>query len=234
MNKRKIILLIIGTLIIINVSIVSYKLYLYSHAQTGVTKGEFIINNQSSAKHNMIANLQMENSDTVAYLKVNGTNIDYPVMQSNDNDFYLKHDFNKNAVFAGSVFLDYRNDIEKIDKNNIIYAHAMNNGTMFGSLKNILTDEWLNNKDNHIITLINSSGVQKFEVISVYYIPVTNDYLYVNFDSDEEFLAFEEKMINRSMYDFGAKPNKNDKLLSLSTCKQHVERIVLHARLITD
>ena len=234
MNKRKVVLLVIGTLILINISIVSYKLYLFSHADEVSHKNEIIINNQTSLKHNMLANLQLENSDTVAYLKVNGTNIDYPVMQGADNDFYLKHDFNKNAVFAGSVFLDYRNDIDKIDKNNIIYAHAMNNGSMFGSLKNILTDEWLNNKDNHIITLINSNGVQKFEVISVYYIPVTNDYLYVNFNSDEDFLAFEQKMIDRSIYDFGAKANKDDKLLSLSTCKQHVERIVLHARLITD
>lgn len=234
MNKRKVVLLVIGTLILINISIVSYKLYLFSHANEVSHKNEIVINNQTSLKHNMLANLQLENSDTVAYLKVNGTNIDYPVMQSGDNDFYLKHDFNKNAVFAGSVFLDYRNDINKIDKNNIIYAHAMNNGTMFGSLKNILTDEWLNNKDNHIITLINSNGVQKFEVISVYYIPVTNDYLYVNFNSDEDFMKFEQKMIDRSIYDFGAKANKDDKLLSLSTCKQHVERIVLHARLITD
>ena len=234
MDKRKTALLIIGTLILINISIVSYKLYLFSRASKETITHEFIINNNNAQKHNLLGSLQLENSDTVAYLKVNGTNIDYPVMQGADNDFYLKHDFNKNSVFAGSVFLDYRNNIDEIDKNNIIYAHAMNNGTMFGSLKNILTDEWLNNKDNHIITLINSNGIQKFEVISVYYIPVTNDYLHVKFNSDEEFLAFEEKMINRSIYDFGAKPNKDDKLLSLSTCKQHVERIVLHARLITD
>ena len=234
MDKRKTALLIIGTLILINISIVSYKLYLFSHASKETVTHKFIINNNNAQKHNLLGSLQLENSDTVAYLKVNGTNIDYPVMQGADNDFYLKHDFNKNSVFAGSVFLDYRNNIDEIDKNNIIYAHAMNNGTMFGSLKNILTDEWLNNKDNHIITLINSNGIQKFEVISVYYIPVTNDYLHVKFNSDEEFLAFEEKMINRSIYDFGAKPNKDDKLLSLSTCKQHVERIVLHARLITD
>ena len=234
MDKRKTALLIIGTLILINISIVSYKLYLFSHASKETVTHEFIVNNNNAQKHNLLGSLQLENSDTVAYLKVKGTNIDYPVMQGADNDFYLKHDFNKNSVFAGSVFLDYRNNIDEIDKNNIIYAHAMNNGTMFGSLKNILTDEWLNNKDNHIITLINSNGIQKFEVISVYYIPVTNDYLHVKFNSDEEFLAFEEKMINRSIYDFGAKPNKDDKLLSLSTCKQHVERIVLHARLITD
>ena len=110
----------------------------------------------------------------------------------------------------------------------------MNNGTMFGSLKNVLTDEWLNNSSNHIIELNTPNGLTKWQVFSVYYIPVTNDYLKVFFTSDEDFLSFENMLINRSIKNFGIPANKDDKILTLSTCKQHVQRIVVHAKLITE
>lgn len=233
-NKRNITLMILGFLIVLNICIVGYRLYKYSPPE--VKTKEYIVLNTTNkdSDYNVVNILKTLNPDTVGYLRVKGTNIDYPVMQGADNDFYLSHDFNKNYLFAGSVFLDYRNDLSTLNKNNIIYAHAMNNGSMFGSLKNVLTNEWHQNKDNYIIELTTTEGIKKFEVISSYVIPVTNDYLYVNFDSDQKFIDFETKMINRSQYDYGAKPNKNDKLITLSTCMNHVNRVVVHARLITD
>ena len=83
----------------------------------------------------------------------NGTNINYPYVQTTDNDYYLTHAFNKTRNSAGWVFLDYRNNPDLSDKNNIIYAHGRYDNTMFGTLKNALTNGWLKNKDNFVIKL---------------------------------------------------------------------------------
>ena len=93
------------------------------------------------------------NDETKGWIKVNGTNINYPFVQTNNNDYYLTHSYNKSYNQAGWVFMDYRNDTENLDRNTILYAHGMNNKTMFGSLRNILSSSWYNNTDNHIIKL---------------------------------------------------------------------------------
>ena len=93
------------------------------------------------------------NNETKGWIQVNGTNINYPFVQTTNNDYYLTHSYNKSYNQAGWVFMDYRNDTENLDKNTILYAHGMNNKTMFGSLRNILSSSWYNNTDNHIIKL---------------------------------------------------------------------------------
>ena len=82
--------------------------------------------------------LKKINSSTKGWIQVNGTNINYPFVQSIDNDYYLNHTFNRTINQAGWVFLDYRNDINNLSKNTILYAHGRLDKTMFGSLKNIL------------------------------------------------------------------------------------------------
>lgn len=235
MKKRNILTIIILVLAIVDALFITQSIY-KSSIQNSVENTQYKVKNMTvtnrKPNENYVDLLKNINHDTVGYLKVNGTNIDYPVVQSNDNDYYLHHTFDGKTSDSGAVFLDYRNDLRKLDKNNIIYAHAMLNGTQFGTLRRIVSPEWLSNKDNLTITLMNEDRTMKFEVISVYSIPVTNDYLYTKFNSDEAFLEFEEKMINRSIHDFGVTPNKDDKLLTLSTCKANNERYVLHARLI--
>ena len=233
MKNKNNIILIACILIIIILLIIGFKMH-KDQKETEHIINEYTVSNNTSDENTFISILRQENSDTVGYIVVKGTNIDYPVVQSNDNSYYLSHSFDKSEKFAGWVFLDYRNNLDTIDKNNIIYGHAMNNGTMFGSLKNVLTDEWLNNSANHIIELNKPNGLTKWQVFSVYYIPVTNDYLKVFFSSDEDFLSFENMLINRSIKDFGLPANKDDKILTLSTCKQHVQRIVVHAKLISE
>ena len=78
-----------------------------------------------------------KNPDTVAWIQVKGTNINYPVVQTTNNTYYLNHAFDKTSNEAGWVFMDYRNDSINFDSNTILYAHSRINGTMFGSLKNI-------------------------------------------------------------------------------------------------
>ncbi len=172
------------------------------------------------------------NSDTKGWLQVNGTNINYPFVQTTDNEYYLKKDFNQKNNSAGWVYLDYRNDISNLDRNTILYAHGRQNGTMFGSLKNIFKSDWFNDTNNHVIKLSTLTENTLWQVFSVYHIPTTSDYLKTEFNSDTEFLEFIQMLENRSQYDFNVEFNAADKILTLSTCYNDAERVVLHAKLI--
>lgn len=176
--------------------------------------------------------LKKINSSTIGWIQVNGTNINYPFVQTNDNKYYLTHTFNKSYNSAGWVFLDYRNNINELDKNTIIYAHGRYDSTMFGSLKNILSSGWLNNKNNYVVKLSSEKENTLWQVFSVYRIPTTSDYIHVNFTSNTEFKKWASILVNRSAYNFNTSVNENDFILTLSTCYNKNEKVVLHAKLI--
>ena len=172
------------------------------------------------------------NSDTVGFIKVNNTNINYPVVQTDNNDFYLTHAFDKSKNGGGWVYLDYRNDIDNLKHNTIIYAHGRQNNTMFGSLKNVVKPEWYQNNSNHVINISTPSIDSLWQVVSVYTIPTETYYLTTNFGSEENHQKFIETVVGRSVYNFNTQVNTNDKLLTLSTCLNDDVKIVLHAKLI--
>ena len=176
--------------------------------------------------------LKKINNDTVGWIQVNGTNINYPFVQTNDNTYYLKKDFNKKYNSAGWVFMDYRNNISNFDKNTILYAHGRVDGTMFGSLKNIIKSNWYNDKSNHVVKLSTEYENTLWQVFSIYRIPQTSDYLNINFSSDEKYEKFLSLLKSRSEYQFEVDLNKDDKILTLSTCYKESDRVVLHAKLI--
>ncbi len=176
-------------------------------------------------------NLKKINNDIKGWIKVNGTNVNYPFVQTNDNVFYLNHTLDKTSNGGGWLFLDYRNNIFN-DKNTIIYGHGRVNKTMFGSLKNILDNNWLNNKDNFVVKLSTENELTLWQIFSVYKIPTTNDYLQIKFDSDSEYETFINKLINRSEYYFNTSINTNDNILTLSTCYNNNDKLVVHAKLI--
>lgn len=172
------------------------------------------------------------NDSTVGWIQVGGTNINYPFVQTIDNEYYLNHTFDKSYNSAGWVFMDYRNDKEDYDRNTIIYAHGRLDNTMFGSLRKVLTNGWLNNIENYIIKLSTETENTLWQVFSVYRIPTTNDYLKIEFSNDENFLSFANMLLNRSAFNFNTIINKNDKILTLSTCYNDNDKVVLHAKLI--
>ena len=176
--------------------------------------------------------LKKINSNTKGWIQVNGTNINYPFVQAKDNKYYLTHSFDKSYNSAGWVFLDYRNNIEDLNKNTIIYAHGRLDVTMFGSLKNILKSGWLDNSDNYVVKLSTQNENTLWQVFSVYRIPTTNDYIKVNFNSNEEFKEWALMLMNRSAYNFNTTISENDTILTLSTCYDNDEKVVLHAKLI--
>ena len=176
--------------------------------------------------------LKTINSDTKGWIQVLGTNINYPFVQASDNDFYLNHSFDKSNNDAGWLFLDYRNNVENFDTNTIIYGHSRLDKTMFGTLKNVFTNGWLDDINNHVIRLSTEYENTLWQVFSVYKIPTTNDYLYNNFNNNKDYINFINLIKGRSSYDFNTSVNENDKILTLSTCYGNSDKVVMHAKLI--
>lgn len=177
--------------------------------------------------------LKEKNSDIVAWLKVNGTNIETTVVKTTDNDYYLTHNFNKEYNAAGWIFADYKNKVDGTDKNLVIYGHNMRDNSMFGSLKWVINEDWYNNEDNKYITLITENETQVYEVFSVYQIEKEDYYIQTNFDTEKEFNTFAQTIKKRSKKDFNVDVNKEDTILTLSTCANNNKyRVVLHAKKI--
>lgn len=177
-----------------------------------------------------INKLKTFNPDTIGFIKVMGTNINYPFVQTLDNDYYLNRSYDKTYNNAGWIFLDYRNN-EFNDKNTIIYGHGRINGTMFGSLKDTLKSSWQNNKDNYIIKISTEKENSIWQIFSVYKIATTSDYLETSF-SDNEFESFISLIKERSSYNFETNVTNEDKVLTLSTCYNDNDKMVVHAKLI--
>lgn len=176
--------------------------------------------------------LKEQNNETIAYLKVNNTNINYVVVKTKDNDYYINHDFNKEYNVAGWIFADYKNNFDGNDKNIIIYGHNMKDGSMFAPLKEILTSNWQNNT-NKQITLITENNTITYEIFSSYTINPEEYYLKTNFKDDEAFLEFINTLKQRSFYDYNIDLNEKDNVLTLSTCTgTGNNRIVIHAKQI--
>ena len=179
-----------------------------------------------------INKLKEKNSDTVGWINVNNTNINYPYVQGKDNNYYLDHSFDKKYNEAGWVFLDYRNDKNLSNKNNILYAHSRLDKTMFGSLSKTLKSNWYNNKDNHIIRLSTEAENTMWQIFSVYKIPEETYYITTNFNSDNDYQKFLNTIKERSVHNFSTNLTTEDKILTLSTCYSDTERTVVHAKLI--
>ena len=190
-NIKKFLLIMLELLFIALIIYSAYQIYKW---YTENKKTSEILNNISRSvtvdKDNKpiidFKTLQEENSDMVAYLKVNGTDINYHVVKAKDNEFYLSHSFDKSISGAGWIYADYRNKLDGTDKNLIIYGHNRRDGSMFGTLKNILNKEWYENKDNLKISLNTENGEQMYEVFSIYQIEEEDYYIQTTF-KDKDF-----------------------------------------------
>lgn len=175
--------------------------------------------------------LKKINKNVAGWIKVNGTNINYPFVQASNNKYYLTHSFDNSWNSAGWVFLDSRNN-KTNNKNTIIYAHGRTDKTMFGSLKNVLSSSWQNNSNNYVIKISTEDENSLWQIFSTYHIPTTSDYLVTDFNTDHEFIEFVNKLIKRSSFDFNTTVNTTDNILTLSTCYNNSDKMVVHAKLI--
>ena len=189
-------------------------------------------NKDNENKYNIAFNkLKEKNEDSVGYIKVNGTDIAYVVVKGKDNSYYLSHNFEQKSNGAGWIFADFRNKLDGSDKNLIIYGHNRKDGSMFGSLKNVLNKDWYDNLENRKIIFITENEESIYEVFSVYSIEKEDYYIQTDF-YEGDFDKFVEKIKRRSIKEFGIEVGSEDKILTLSTCDTSSKyRVVLHAKL---
>ena len=169
-------------------------------------------------------NLYLENSDMVGWIQIEGTNIDYPVMQTPaDPNYYLKHDFEKHYTDYGCPFMQADCDALRPSDNLIIYGHNMKDGSMFADLAKYRNkDFWQNHKTVWFDTALGSCA---YEIFAVIHTTVQADaadafpfYRFVNAASPEDFADYVSACKARALYDTGISAEYGDKLLTLSTC----------------
>lgn len=173
------------------------------------------------------------NKDTVAWIYVKNTKINYPVVQSTRNNYYLWRDFNKKRNNYGWIFMDYRNNPNDLDQNTIIYGHNVKEGIMFGTMRTMMNPSWYNKEDNRLITFNTIDKKMQWLMFSTYRISATEDYLRTNFNSEEEFMEFINLIKSRSKKDFKVDIKPTDKILTMQTCSSNNTRNVVHAVLVS-
>lgn len=174
-----------------------------------------------------------ENNDTVGWIFVDNTNINYPVVQTTNNDYYLWHSFDKKYTDAGWIYMDYRNDSKEFDNNTIIYGHSRIDRSMFGTLRNATKKEWFNNKDNHIIKFSTPYENTMWQVFSSYTIEEETYYLKTKFSNTEDYSKWLNDMKKRSKFNYSTSVDTNDKIFTLSSCyTADGIRVAVHAKLI--
>lgn len=183
--------------------------------------------------------LYQKNKKLIGWLKIADTIIDYPVMQTSNNEYYLDHNYNQEYDKNGSLFLDYTCSIYPRSTNLIIYGHHMKSGQMFGQLQKYAKESYY--KDHKIIRFDTIYEKGTYEVMYVFRSQVYNVddlvfkyYQFINANSGKEFDSYMKEMAEMSLYDTGVKAEFGDSLITLSTCDNSQEdgRFVVVAKKI--
>ena len=185
--------------------------------------------NQQTERILKVQKLQEENSDIVGWLEIEGTSINYPVLQGTDNEYYMTHNYKKQKSKNGSIFLTKDYDWSIPSSNLLIYGHNLNNGTMFQELLKYEKEEFY--KEHPIIRFTTNKEDVEYEIISVfksrvYYKTEKNVfryYFFVNANSEVEYNEFVQNAKKASLYDIDKTAQFGDQLITLSTCSYHVE-----------
>ena len=161
------------------------------------------------------------NNDVVGILEIDNTDYIVPIMQANNNEYYLNHTPDGKENFMGSVYLDYRVDIDS-SKKLLIYGHNSSNVDMpFKILEEFYDKDYY---DNHKYVEITTSSIKKkYEIFSVYVETSDFSYMDITFENDDEFLKHIENLKSKSMYDTGVTLDNDDEILILQTCSEHPE-----------
>ncbi len=171
--------------------------------------------------------LKNVNSDVVAWIKIDGTEINYPVVKTTDNDYYLHRDINKEYNTCGWIFMDYKNSDDFIDKNTVIYGHNLKSGLMFEPLQKIINNEL---GTDITIEIYTETKKLTYKVFSSYTEEPEDYAIKSNIVTEEEQQEFITEMLKRSSTSYNIIPDKSDKVLTLSTCDSSGKnRILVHA-----
>ncbi|GGM38695.1 SrtB family sortase [Paraliobacillus quinghaiensis] len=174
------------------------------------------------------------NPSTVGWIRISNTPIDYPVVQGANNDYYLRNNFKNEKNKAGSIFMDYRNSPNSLDRNTIIYGHHMKDGSMFAGLTKYKEEEFL--LENPVIVFNSKYEELHWEIFSVYVTDTDFNYIKPDFETDVEFEGFLQTVKEKSLFSTDVDVNSEDKILTLSTCVYDFDdaRLVVQAKLIEN
>lgn len=167
------------------------------------------------------AGLKEINEDCVAWIYIEDTAINYPVVQGSDNSYYLKHLIDGKWNSSGCIFLDYRVNADISDRHSIIYGHHMKDGTMFSGLTKYKQQEYYESHPEGL--LITPERTYRIEFFAGYVASVEDPAWKVGFESDEDFKMWIKEAKKRSWFESPLSPAVNDKIVTLSTCSYEFE-----------
>jgi sortase B len=178
--------------------------------------------------------LLSENKETVGWIKIDNTHINYPVVRHSDNNYYLDKDFQKNTSAAGCIFMDYRNEIKPLDRNIILYGHNMKDMTMFRDLMLYNDKDFFLNNDKIIFHTLYQEST--WQVFSAYVAEPSYNYMITKFPEDKDFMKYINTIKTKSFYNKDVQVNAADHILTLSTCSYEFPdaRLVINGKLIEN
>ncbi|MGG7325825.1 class B sortase [Clostridium baratii] len=223
---KKIINVVLILAIIFSLYKVISKVVDYKESKNAYEKVREVKNNSNNFSEELIK----RNENYKMWIEVPNTNINYPVVQGEDNDFYLNHDFNKKKSSSGAIFIDYKNNIDK-DKNIIIYGHNMKNKSMFQNLMKFKDEEFW--KENNKIILTIDGKTYEYEIFSSYISNAKDIDLKTNFENDDEYLKYIDDIRKKSIFHRDMNIKSNDRIITLSTCSYEKDdaRMIIHGEL---
>lgn len=191
---------------------------------------EFYQKTFSSHNEIDIESLKSQYPDIKGYIKIEGTNINYPIVQSNDNNYYLKRLPNGEKNKMGSIFLDYRNNNFN-DDNTIIYGHNLNDSTMFSELKNFQNQEYYEN--HQTFTIYTSEKTIEVKIISGYIADASKEELKINF-KENELQNYLNTISKKSFIKSDENYENIKQIITLCTCAntKYTSRIILIGKII--
>lgn len=178
-----------------------------------------------------LAALRQVNPDVIGWIMIPDTEINYPLMQGQDNEYYLNHTWKGQKNSVGSIFLEHQNSADLMDYNTIIYGHNMNDDSMFADIRNYaVKDYW---KTNPYIYIVTDAGVYRYDVIAAYKADLKGLTFGLAFEGEDSRNNFLRYIRRESDFDTGILPDVNDRILTLSTCYGNTNegRWVVQARL---
>ena len=249
-NKLKKIVLLL--LIVVFVCGIGYTIYYLYNSYKDKKDNTNILDNvivddtpateEKTEKMLQLEELQKENNEIIGWLEIEDTNINLPVCQTTDNDFYLTHNYKKEKSKGGSLFLDKNFDLINGSSNYLIYGHRNTQGLMFEDLLKYSKEDFYNNHKTIKFTTNKDDSV--YEIISVFYSrvyykkekDVFRYYNFVNTNNEEDYNDFVNNCKKSSIYDTGVTANYGDQLLTLSTCEYSQEdgRFVVVAKKVNN
>lgn len=237
MNLKKIANVILGSVLIFSSIQISLKLIDYKKSEQLYTEMQEIVATEEKGTAvtplSTYEKLKKINPEYQFWIEVENTNISYPVVQTMDNSFYLKKDFNKNDSSAGTIFMDALNNFE-MDNNVVLYGHNMKNKTMFNNIMFFKKADFFKQNNKIKIKHTGDGKEYTYEVFSAYHSDNTFDYNTVRFGESYSFMSFIEDIKKKSIFKKDIEILDTDKIITLSTCSYEFRgaKTTVHAKLV--